>query len=246
MNFLELKNFVLEILFPKVCLGCHREGEYLCQDCKAILDFTLNFYCLCQKPKKIPKAGKCPKCQNKNLDGLYFPFNYQQPLIKNLIFHFKYEPNLVKELAEPLANLWEDYFSLLDKKINFSDFLVLPLPLEKNRLRWRGFNQSEELAKYFCQDFNLETRNDILIKVKKTESQVNLDEKERRENIKGAFLVENKEAIEGRKILLIDDVYTTGSTLEEAAKVLKENGAKEIWGLVLAREEFRDKKSKNF
>lgn len=246
MNFPQLKNLILDIFFPKICFGCQREGEYLCQDCKAILDFTRDFYCLCQRPKKIPKPGKCKNCQNKNLDGLYFPFNYQQSLIKNLIFHFKYEPHLVKELAKPLANLWKDYFLLLDEKINFSNFLVLPLPLEKSRLKWRGFNQSEELARYFCQNFNLEMRNDVLIKVKKTKFQVNLDEKERRENIKGAFLVENKSTIEGRKILLIDDIYTTGSTLEEAAKILKESGAKEVWGLVLAREEFGNKKNKRY
>jgi len=238
MKFSQVKNFALEILFPKICFGCQREGEYLCQDCKAILDFTRDFYCLCLKPTKIPKPGKCRNCQRKNLDGLYFPFNYQISLVKNLIQHFKYGP-LVKELAKPLADCLKDYFALLDEKLDFSDFLVLPLPLEKSRLKWRGFNQAEELARYFCQDFNLEMRNDILFKIKKTSPQMELDQKERRENIEGAFKVEKGEVVENRKILLIDDVYTTGATLEEAAKILKNSGAKKVWGLVLAREVFK-------
>lgn len=238
MIFSKVRDFLLDILFPKICFGCQREGEYLCQDCKAILDFTRDFYCLCQKPKKIPKPGKCRDCQNKNLNGLYFPFNYQIPLVKNLILHFKYEP-LVKELAKVLADLLKDYVLILDKKPNFSDFLVLPLPLEKSRLRWRGFNQAEELAKNFCQDFNLEMRNDILFKIKKTKPQMELKGKERFENIKGAFEIKNPEEIRGRKILLIDDVYTTGATMEEAARILKNFGAKEVWGLVLAREELK-------
>jgi len=240
MNFSQLKNFVLEIFFPKTCLSCQREEECLCQDCQALLDFNRDFYCLCQRPIKIPRPGKCPKCQNKNLNGLYFPFNYQQPLVKNLISHFKYEPHLVKELAKFLAGCWKNYFLLLEEKPDFSDFLVLPLPLERSRLKWRGFNQSEELARYFCQDFNLEMGNALLIKIKKTESQTSLSEKERQENIKGAFLIKDEKIVKGRKILLIDDVYTTGSTLEEAAKILKKANAKEVWGLVLAREELKN------
>lgn len=234
--FYQIKNLILEILFPKFCFGCQREGEYLCQDCKSTLDFTTSFYCLCEKPKKIPKPGKCKNCKDKNLDGLYFPFSYKIPLIKNLIHNFKYDP-FIKELAKPLADCLKDYFLLLDQRPDFSDFLVLPLPLHKSRLKWRGFNQAAEIGKYFCKNFNLKM-NDVLVKIKKTRPQTELDGKERLENIKGAFLVKNKKLIEDRKILLIDDVYTTGSTMEEAAKILKKFGAKEVWGLVLAREEF--------
>lgn len=230
----QIKNGILDILFPKICFRCQREGDYLCEDCKATLDFTSGFYCLCEKPNQILRPGRCKNCQNKNLDGLYFPFNYQIPLVKNLIHHFKYEP-FIKDLAKTLADCFKDYFSLLDRKPDFSDFLVSSLPLERSRLKWRGYNQAEELAKYFCQYFNLEMRNDILSKIKKTKPQIELRGKERKENIKGAFLVKNKEMIKNRKILLIDDVYTTGSTMEEVAQTLKKAGAKEVWGLVLAR-----------
>lgn len=214
----------------------------MCDDCKATLDFTKDYYCLCEKPRKIQKPGKCRNCQNKNLDGLYFAFNYQIPLVKKLIFHFKYEP-FVRELAEYLADLLKDYFLFLEEKPDLSDFLIIPLPLDKNRLKWRGYNQAEELAKYFCRNFNLEMRNDILFKAKKTKPQQGLGKSDRRDNVKGAFLVKDKEAIKNRKILLIDDVYTTGFTMEEAAKILKQqseagfSGAKEVWGLVVAREE---------
>lgn len=243
-NILDIKNLILDILFPKTCFRCGKEGEYLCEDCEGTLDFNRDFYCLCDRQKKILQPGKCPACQNKNLDGLYFPFSYQIPLVKTLIHRFKYSP-FVKELARPLSNCLKDYFLLLDKKPDFSDFLILPLPLDKKRLKWRGYNQAEEIAKYFCKDFHLEMRNDILFKVKTTKPQVKLDKKERINNIKEAFLVKNSKVINNRKILLIDDVYTTGSTMEEIAAILKQPSpeeiyrAKEVWGLVIAREELQ-------
>ena len=233
-----LKDFILDIFFPRFCFGCQKEGEYLCQDCRATLDFTKDFYCLCEEPKIVAVPGKCPDCKDKNLAGLYFPFSYQDPLVKNLICYFKYEPFL-KDLAKLLGDCLRDYFFLLEEKPDFSGFLVLPLPLDKARLKWRGFNQAKEVAKYFCQDFNLEIREDILFKVKRTKPQMELAKKERLENIKGAFLVKNKEVVQNRQVLLIDDVYTTGSTMEEAARVLKEVNAKEVWGLVLAREKIK-------
>ena len=114
--------------------------------------------------------------------------------------------------------------------------MVLPLPLTKKRLKWRGYNQARELALYFSREFSLEMRDDILIKIKETLPQTELNRKEREENIRGAFLIKNKSVIKNRKILLIDDVYTTGATLEEAAKTLKGAGAQKVFGLVIARE----------
>ena len=231
----KLKELILEILFPRFCFGCQREGEYLCIDCRATLDFTTRFWCLCENPQQIKSPGKCKNCQSKNLDGLYFPFSYQIPLIKELIHYFKYPP-FVKDLAKVFSGLIKDYFFLLEEKPDLSDFLVLPLPLTKKRLKWRGYNQARELALYFSREFSLEMRDDILIKIKETLPQTELNKKERKENIRGAFLIKNKSVIKNRKILLIDDVYTTGATLEEAAKTLKGAGAQKVFGLVIARE----------
>jgi len=271
-NLLEkIKDFFLNILFPRFCLNCRKEGSYLCQDCQAILEISEYQYCLCPKPKRVFKKGKCSQCCSNSLSGLYFALPYQNNLIKNLIQKFKYEP-FIKELAIPLSSLIISHFQCLENKPDFfypvspapklgsgsngADFIIIPVPLSKKRLKWRGFNQSEEIGKEFSRLLNIPLINDALIKIKETPPQVELSEKEREENIKGVFLVKNNDKIypvreseklgntkdidfsngvKGKKILLVDDVYTTGSTMKECAQILKEVGVKEVWGVAIAR-----------
>ena len=201
-------------------MNCQREGSFLCEDCQAILDISSSHQ----------------EFQTENLSDLYYPLEYKNPLIKNLIKRFKYEP-LVKELAKDLASLIIAHFQLLDPPPNFGggDYVLVPVPLEKRKLKWRGFNQSEEIGKEISKFLNIPLINDILFKIKETPPQVELSEKEREENIKGVFIIRNRKKISGKKILLVDDVYTTGSTMEEAARVLKKAGAKEVIGIVIAR-----------
>jgi len=213
-----IKNFLLDLFFPKFCFSCHREGEYLCLDCQATLEIS----------------GIHQKEKLSNLNDLYFATDYQKPLVKNLIQRFKYEP-FIKELAKPLTSLIIEHFQLLDQKPDFSDFVLIPVPLEKKKLKWRGFNQAEEIGKELSEFLNIEILNNVLIKTKETLPQVELSDEERKENIKGAFSCQHPELVKNRKILLVDDVYTTGSTMEEAARVLKKSGAKEVIGIVIAR-----------
>ena len=193
-------------------------SSYFCEDCQATLEIS----------------GLHQKTQLEELSDLYFAIDYQKSLIKSLIHHFKYQP-LIKELAKPLASLIIEHFQLLDQKPNFADFVLIPVPLEKKKLKWRGFNQAEEIAKQLSKFFKIPLINDVLIKIKETLPQVELSDRERKENIKGAFACPAPEKIQGRKILLVDDIYTTGSTMAECAKVLKKAGAKEIIGIVVAR-----------
>jgi len=214
----KIKNFTLDVLFPKFCLNCGAEGTLLCEDCEALLEIT----------------GFHQKHSTQSLKDLYFPVNYKNPLIKNLIHIFKYEP-LVKELSKPLSSLIISHFLLMDNKPEFSDRLIIPLPLGKRRLKWRGFNQAEEIGKFLAEFWKIPLVSNCLIKIKETVPQIELEEEARKENIKGVFLAANKELIKNRKIILIDDVYTTGSTMEECARVLRYAGAKEIVGIVIAR-----------
>lgn len=214
----QIKNFILDLFFPKFCLGCQKEGSYLCDDCKSLLEIS----------------GFHQKFQTKNLSDLYFTIEYKNPLIKILIQSFKYEP-LVKELSIPLSSLIIDHFQQIENLPNFFEFLLIPLPLEKKKLKWRGFNQAEEIGKELSKFLEIPLWGDVLIKIRETLPQVELSGKEREENIKGAFSLRNREKIQGKKILLVDDVYTTGSSVEEAARVLKEAGAKEIVGVVITR-----------
>jgi ComF family protein len=154
--------------------------------------------------------------------------------VKRLIQNFKYPP-LIRELRKELSSIIISHFLLLDKKPDFSNFVLVPIPLTKKKLRWRGFNQAEEIAKEIAKFFKLTLISDCLIKIKETRDQTELSEKERKENVKGVFFVKNKEKIWEKNVLLIDDVFTTGATMEEAAKVLKEAGAKKIIGIVIAK-----------
>lgn len=113
----------------------------------------------------------------------------------------------------------------------------MSVPLEKKRLKSRGYNQAEVLAKELSQILEIPLIVDNLVKTRKTLPQAKLSAKERGENVKNAFSVKNPAEIIGKKIFLIDDVYTTGSTMEECATVLKNAGARQVWGVAIAREE---------
>lgn len=231
----EIKEFLLDILFPKFCFNCDREGSYLCKDCQSILEISQYRYCLCKEPKRLPRGGKCPRCQSKKLSGLYFALPYQNLLVKKLIQKFKYNP-FIKELAKPLASLIITHFQFLDNKPNLSNFILIPVPLNEKRLKWRGFNQATEISKELSKILEIPLVLNCLLKIKETLPQVKLTAEARKENVRGTFSCQNQKEILGKKILLVDDIYTTGSTMEEAARVLKKSGAREIWGLVVARE----------
>lgn len=214
-----IKKFLLELLFPKFCFGCQKERSYLCQDCKSILGI-LNSH---------------QKYSGKNLKDLYWATPYQNFLIKKLIQKFKYQ-SFVRDLSQYLASLIIEHFQLLDNKPDFLDFILIPVPLEKRKLKWRGFNQAEEISKELSKFLKIPVVNDCLLKIKETIPQVKLQEEERKKNVLGAFLIKNESKIKQRKILLVDDIYTTGSTIEECARVLKESGIKEVIGIVVARD----------
>ncbi|MDP2909515.1 MAG: ComF family protein [bacterium] len=213
-------NFILEILFPQFCFNCGIEGTYLCEDCKSILEIT----------------GFHQKYSASNLKDLYFALSYDNPLSKKLIQIFKCEP-FVKELTRPLSSLIIAHFQLMDNKPDFSGFLIIPVPLGKRRMKWRGFNQSREIVEELASSsgLGLKVLSNILIKTKETLPQVELSDEERKKNIKGVFFCQNQEKIRSKKILLVDDVYTTGATMAECARILRESGAKEIIGIAIAR-----------
>lgn len=231
-----LEQDVLDLLFPKFCLFCQREGRFVCEDCLFTFDLIEQNLCLCQRPHLLPRPGKCRACQSRTLAGLHSALIYEDPRVRHLLQAFKYEP-LLKSLADPLASLIITSFQLRKQKIALADFTLVPIPLDRGRLRWRGFNQAFEITKQLAARLQLPYEQTCLLKTKKTLPQTELSQSERQENIKGVFAVKDreKEKIKNKKILLIDDVYTTGSTMEEAARVLKQAGAREIWGAVIAR-----------
>ncbi len=231
---IKIKQFSLDILFPKTCLGCKRERNWLCEDCIATLDIQNWSLCpICQK--RVLDFKTCEYCRPKTkLTGLFVPLSYENPLIKKAIRFFKYEP-LLKELREPLSYIIISHLNLIEFPGFDEKFILVPVPLYKSRLRWRGYNQAEEIAKELSKNLAIPLEKNILIKIKNTLLQAELKGDERWTNMTQAFLCQNPERIRGKKILLVDDVYTTGATMEECAKILKQNGAKEVWGIVIAR-----------
>ena len=237
------KEFLLDLVFPKFCLGCQKEGIYLCDDCRTILDISEFNYCLCsQKPQRISReqlSGKCSRCKDKNLSGLYSALPYKEKtLTKKLIYQFKYRPYL-KDLSKTLASILVEHFVLSGKNTDkiWDNGVLVPVPLDKNKIKIRGYNQSEELAKELSKILQIPVVSDALIKVKPTKPQMELSKDEREKNLKDAFQIKNPEQISGKKIFLVDDVYTTGSTMEECARTLHNAGIKQVWGIAIAREE---------
>jgi ComF family protein len=113
---------------------------------------------------------------------------------------------------------------------------LVPVPLEKRKLKNRGYNQAEELAKELSKILKVPIVSNNLVKIRKTLPQIKLSAKEREENLKNAFSIKNAPEVKGKKIFLVDDVYTTGATMEECTTQLLMSGAKSVWGIAIARE----------
>jgi len=211
-------NTILDLIFPASCLSCNKKGSDLCSVCLANCPATLR---------------ECP--------SWIFPlYDYQYLPIKKAIHFLKYKKRI--KIAPILAKIL--YFRILEELSdlsrleNFYEPILIPVPLAPKRIRERGFNQSllicQELEKLDTgKNFKLE--KGILIKPKDTEHQVNIDNRNKRlKNIVGCFIIKNNSKIKNKNIILIDDVVTTGATLSEAKKVLKEAGARKVIAFTIA------------
>lgn len=215
----KLRHFLLNLLFPIECLNCQTEGEYLCANCFHQLSFND-----LAASKQATANLKIPA-----LEKVFIAGNYEDKLLQKLIKKYKY--HFMKPLGEILARFLITFWHFQNEVP--ADLLIIPLPLTAKRLRWRGFNQAEVIARYFSQHFSYELCLDLK-RTGKQAAQADLDESDRLENIKNVFHWSGKN-LEGKNILLIDDVITTGATINEAAKTLKQAGAGAIYGLVLAK-----------
>ncbi|MCX6721177.1 MAG: ComF family protein [Candidatus Staskawiczbacteria bacterium] len=243
-----------DLFFPKFCLGCQKEGAYLCGDCRHLLDISEFNYCLCDRPAKLLTTqenrlpGKCSKCQDKKLSGLYFALSYKDnSLTQKLIYQFKYQPYL-KDLAKTLASILIEHFVLAKNNTDeiWENSVLIPVPIHIKKLRERGYNQSEELAKELSKVLNVPVVSNVLVKTKSTKPQMELKKEEREKNLENAFEINPvrngisngvKNLFLNKKVFLVDDVYTTGSTMNECTLILRNSGAKSVWGIAVAREE---------
>ncbi|MBI4919747.1 ComF family protein [Candidatus Azambacteria bacterium] len=260
-----LKNFLLDLIFPRYCPGCKKEIASnrlspICDDCfdKIALNSGIqchvcglrNNYSDCLPARDIPEGHK--KCQKEtSLQGIFSAGRYEDPILREMIHLFKYQS--VESFKTPLSRLIIGYLTKenLAEVFGENGIVLSPIPLTLRRKIKRGFNQSELLAEEIGKFLNCPVAN--LLKRKKfsgPQAEIS-DWKKRKENIFGAFAINepifpiltktaacrrraaNFDGI--KKVILVDDVSTSGATLEEAARVLKNAGIKEVYGIVAAK-----------
>ena len=236
-------NSVLDLVFPRACLYCENSleggGGFLCRLCQNEIIFIDPPYCHgCGIPADISydfptENFECALCRKNS-----FSFDKARSLgpydaaLKKLIYHFKFkkQPGVMKDIAAFMA----DYF--VQQEESWEGFYVVPVPVFFRRMKERTFDQSFLIAREVAKVLNLPLANGLLRRVRDTESQAQMKTKaERTKNIKGAFCVDRPDKVAGMNILLIDDVMTTGATVNEAAKILKRSGAEQIHVFTLAR-----------
>jgi ComF family protein len=202
---------LIELLFPARCAGCARLGALLCQSCRAEL---------------VPyPAGS--HLLPPTLDDARIAFLFQSPL-REAVHQFKYQR--VRRMAQPLGALLAAHLTAHPLEVD----ALLPVPLHPDRLAERGFNQAEALASEVARIRQLPLITEGLVRVRMTEQQAHLDARSRQENMRNAFQWCGS-TVPPRRVLLVDDILTTGATLNGCAEALRSAGAQVVYGLALAR-----------
>lgn len=221
----------LDLLYPMRCVGCGRSGALYCVSCYASVSLISPPVCpLCGEPGQRP--GLCPGCQGHPLriDGIRSVATYEGALREAIhCFKYKYMRGLAEVLGGLLVTFW--------RANAFSVDAIVPVPLHRRRVRERGYNQSAVLALVLGREVQLPVLTDALQRDRYTISQVRLGWQERRKNVADAFSCVDRR-LAGKHVLLVDDVCTTGSTLEACSIALRAGGARSVHALTLARAQF--------
>lgn len=224
-RFLGLLQFVL----PAACAGCKAPGSPFCDQCYTRLRWIEPPLCSgCGQPISVD-GQLCRTCTTSAEDSCYTVavVQFAEP-IRPAIYALKYgrERGVAKALAKIMVRGWQAWAQPVD--------MVIPIPLHPERYRWRGFNQSAEIAAYFTQAAGIALSTDALYRTVQTKSQVGLKRSARQQNVQNAFEA-NPAIVKRKRVLLIDDVCTTGATINSAAKALRHAGAATVSAYTLAR-----------
>lgn len=245
--------FLIDTLFPLFCLGCDKEGSWLCLNCRSKLRAAGIFCCpLCHRARVEGRC--CDNCASSSYVDRHMALDkYDEgSLLGRIIEVFKYQYllGIVCELRPLIQKFFYRYALLMPS----GRAVVAPVPLHKRREAERGFNQASVIARIVADTLRLSFADDLLSRTRFTLQQAKLSRKERIKNVRGAFQIASDKSVRtasdksvsdgnvtvasriaGGTIILVDDVYTTGSTMQECARVLKESGAIEVVGFTLAR-----------
>jgi ComF family protein len=219
---------LLDLLFPPRCAGCRRPGVWLCPSCLAGVERVSGPTCTrCGRP--FHRTELCPACRSGAFALKYVraPFFFEG-VVQEAVHGLKYRGRRV--LAGPLGDLLADYLHSL----SWPAAAIAPVPLHGERQRARGYNQSALLARELAGRTGWPLLEKGLVRWRNTRPQVGLDGAARQDNVRGAFRWEGVQPPPAQ-VLLLDDVYTTGATMEACAVALRQAGAVEVRGLALAR-----------
>lgn len=223
-----LRNALLDVIFPPRCVCCGHDGQWWCATCQAQVQVIPDPVCpQCGRPQH--NTLLCSLCRHSppQIDGIRSAVIFEGPL-REAIHHLKYRGRT--SLAEPLGSLLIAHWQAAPLP---ADMLV-PVPLHHARLHERGYNQSSLLAEQLARASGLPVVEAALKRIKATLPQITLDAAQRKANVQDAFEA-CPDLVQGRQVLLIDDVCTTGATLEACSHALKQAGAKSVWALTLGR-----------
>ena len=217
MNFFKI---ALDFIFPPTCGICGKTTQnYLCANCKQNLINSKVF------------LNQLNSYQNKYINEHFYIFSYEE-IIREKILQYKF-----KEYSY-LSNTFCEFFVNNKKLYGFLKKydIITPVPISSLRKRERGYNQSDLIAKKVVKFNNITYESKILIKIKHNKPQSTLNKNQRLENVKNIYKIQNSEKIKEKNILLFDDIYTTGATANECARLLKQAGAQNVGILTLAKD----------
>lgn len=223
------------VVFPNKCVSCNNPDLYgfvvLCYNCWKKLEFITPPYCYkCGKAKFWQEEECCCGNLRRHYNSIRAPLVYSS-ITKSLIKRYKYNNNI------KLHYMFSKIMWVCSKSTFYINDMIIPVPLHKDKLNYRGYNQSLLISKLLSKKSKVPCINNLLIRSLNNDSQSTLSFKQRKKNIMGAFCINEKYSndIKNSNIILIDDVVTTGATVNECAKVLKMHGAKTVNVLSIAK-----------
>ena len=218
----------LDMIFPPLCGGCKKPGSRWCADCQKRAPVLPEPVCeTCGLP--MLKTGMCDLCREEKpaFHSLRAWCVFDEP-VRDALLRLKYRHDV--GLGDALAGQVIDFVRSLHWPID----VVVPIPLGKKRLKERGYNQTALIAHPLALSLKLTYAPGALVRQHETRSQVGLNKSERQKNVRGAFAA-SRTMINGKTVLVVDDVSTTGSTLSSGAEALFASGAKDVYALTIAR-----------
>lgn len=237
-------NFLLSKIkrFPQICIICGKmSSEYICINCENRFEKYKKFNIIDNEKLILDKIG----IQNVNLKQKYYLIAGQKMYWEKMLYCFDYKSIVRKYILQYkffdksyLANFFS--YEILKNKKTYEIFksydIIIPVPMDKIKKSSRGYNQTELIANIISKKVEIISGNNVLEKVKKTKTQSCLKKEERKNNVENSYVVKSVDKVKNKKVILFDDIYTTGATVNEISKKLKEAGVKKILVLVIAKD----------